>query len=189
MEILIVMLMARIRVLLMVRIYVWVGIYTCITYYTHYSLYINSILIQQHNTLTPIPIENADWLKPKQQQSKMKLLDSDDDDDEDGEEANDDEFGAESDDDDDMLEVERQSRLLDAEMKLEQEEADLELRRTIAQQTSIFHLPTHEEIAEEENRVVPPSELRARIDDVLEVLADFKNRRDVSGGGRSTGLG
>ena len=151
-------------------------------YYTHYI----SILIQQHNTLTSsIPIENADWLKPKQQQSKMKLLDSDDDDDEDGEEANDDEFGAESDDDDDdMLEVERQSRLLDAEMKLEQEEADLELRRTIAQQTSIFHLPTHEEIAEEENRVVPPSELRARIEDVLEVLADFKNRRE-SGRSRS----
>ena len=117
-------------------------------------------------------IENADWLKPKQK--KMTLMSSDE------EEGDDDEFNvaASDDDDDDMLDVERQSRLIDAEMKLEAEEADIELRRTIASQTAIFHLPTHEEIEEEENRVVPPSELRARIEDVLEVLASFKARRE-----------
>jgi len=115
--------------------------------------------------------ENADWLKPKQ--SKMKLMSSDE------EEGNDDEFdAAASSDDDEMMEVERQSRLIDAEMKLEEEEADMELKRTIAQQTSIFHLPTAEEVAEDENRVVPPSELRARIEDILEVLAEFKARRE-----------
>jgi len=117
--------------------------------------------------------ENAKWLKPKQ--SKMKLMDSDEDDNED-----DDEFGSASEEgsDDEMLEVERQSRIIDEEMKLEQEEAESELRRTIAQQTSVYHLPTAEELEEDENRVVPPSELRERIDDILEVLADFKTRRE-----------
>ncbi|KAK1748995.1 putative RNA methyltransferase, NOL1/NOP2/sun family [Skeletonema marinoi] len=77
--------------------------------------------------------QNADWLKPKQ--SKMKLMDSDEDDDEDV-----DEFGSASEEgsDDEMLEVERQSRIIDEEMKLEQEEAESELRRTIAQQTSVL---------------------------------------------------
>ena len=104
------------------------------------------------------------------------------DDDEQGDDDDDDEFDAAAassdDDDDEMLEVERQSRLIDEEMKLEQEEAEQELRRTIAQQTSVFHLPTPEELEDDENRVVPPSELRARIEDVLEVLADFKARRE-----------
>mmetsp|Transcript_3393 Transcript_3393/g.7487 ORF Transcript_3393/g.7487 Transcript_3393/m.7487 type:complete len:785 (-) Transcript_3393:133-2487(-) len=118
--------------------------------------------------------ENADWLKPKQ--SKMKLMSSDE---EEGDE-DDDEFdaAAASSDDEEMLDVERQSRLIDAEMKLEQEEADMELQRTIAQQTSVFHLPTAEELEDDENRVVPPSELRARIEDILEVLAEFKARRE-----------
>ena len=105
----------------------------------------------------------------------MQLMESDEDDDEE-----DDEFGSASNEgsDDEMLEVERQSRIIDEEMKLEQEEAESELRRTIAQQTSVYHLPTAEELEEDENRVVPPSELRERIDDILEVLADFKTRRE-----------
>lgn len=118
--------------------------------------------------------ENAKWLKPKQ--NKMKLLDSDAED----EDEDEDEFGSASEEgsDDEMLEVERQSRIIDEEMKLEQEEAESELRRTIAQQTSVYHLPTVEELEDDENRVVPPSELRERIDDILEVLADFKTRRE-----------
>lgn len=117
--------------------------------------------------------ENAKWLKPKQ--TKMQLMESDEEEDEEG-----DEFGSASDEgsDDEMLEVERQSRIIDEEMRLEQEEAESELRRTIAQQTSVYHLPTVEELEEDENRVVPPSELRERIDDILEVLADFKTRRE-----------
>ena len=117
-------------------------------------------------------VENAKWLKPKQ--SKMALIASDE------EQSDDDEFNAESsdDEDDELLEVERQSRLIDAEMKLEQDEAEQEMRRTIAQQTAVFHLPTAEELADDKNRVVPPSELRARIEDILEVLADFKTRRE-----------
>ena len=67
----------------------------------------------------------------------------------------------------------------------EKEEARLELRRTIAQNTEVFHLPTAEELEEDEDRVVPPSELRARIEEILSVLADFKNRREP---GRSRSL-
>lgn len=121
--------------------------------------------------------ENAKWLKPKATKSQMKLMSSDEED------ADDDDFDTKNNSDedeesDDEMEVERQSKLIDAEMLAEQEEAEVEMRRTIAQQTSVYHLPTAEEIAEDENRVVPPSELRARIEDVLEVLADFKTRRE-----------
>eukprot|EP00957_Ditylum_brightwellii_P123702 9430987-Ditylum_brightwellii.AAC.1 len=53
------------------------------------------------------------------------------------------------------------------------------MRRTISQQTSIYHLPTVEELEEADaDRVVPPTELKSRIDDILEVLADFKSRRE-----------
>jgi len=148
---------------------------TSATFFAHI---ICTYLYHIHIHITLILTENANWLKPKQ--SKMKLMSSDE------EEEDVDEFGggaandesSDDDDDDEMLEVERQSRLLDAEMKLEAQEASAELQRTIAQQTSIYHLPTIEEIADDENRVVPPSELRARIEDILEVLADFKNRRE-----------
>jgi ribosomal RNA methyltransferase Nop2 len=114
--------------------------------------------------------DNAKWLKPK----KKGLLDSDDEDGDEDDEAEDDEEEV----DEEELEVERQSRLVDEEMRVEQEEADAEMMRTIAQETSIFHLPTAEEIELEENRVVPPSEIRARIESILEVLADFKTRRE-----------
>jgi len=69
---------------------------------------------------------------------------------------------------------------LDQQEELEQEEAEEELRRTIAENTSKFHLPTAEELEEEQDgtRVVPPSELRERINEILEVLADFKQRRE-----------
>lgn len=116
--------------------------------------------------------ENADWLRPKKAK-KMQLMSDDDD------EAEDDEFAAASEDDDEeMLDVERQSRVIDAELALEKEEAEAEMRRTIAQQTSVFHLPTPEELEDDGERVIPPSEIRARIEDVLEVLGDFKRRRE-----------
>lgn len=106
--------------------------------------------------------ENAAWLKPK----KGKLLDSD------GEDEDDDAM------DEEELEVERQSKLIDMEMQAEQEEAEAEMRRTIEQETEIFHLPTEDELEQEKNRVVPPSEIRSRIESILEVLADFKSRRE-----------
>jgi ribosomal RNA methyltransferase Nop2 len=119
--------------------------------------------------------ENSGWLKPKK---KTQLLDESDDD-----------FSAagdEEDDEDDMLEIERESRLLDKEMEIEQQEAEEEMRRTITDNSALFHLPTAEELEDEQNgtRVVPPSELRERINEILSVLADFKNRKE-SGRARS----
>mmetsp|Transcript_35214 Transcript_35214/g.77093 ORF Transcript_35214/g.77093 Transcript_35214/m.77093 type:complete len:707 (+) Transcript_35214:20-2140(+) len=132
--------------------------------------------------------ENADWLKPKSKKPQKQQLMSSSDDDSDGDD--DDEFAAKddydesdasgdaSDDSDELLEVERQSRLIDREMELEEAEAEEEYRRTIAQSTAVFHLPTLEELEDDEDRVVPPTELRERIDAILEVLADFKSRRE-----------
>eukprot|EP00978_Attheya_sp_CCMP212_P045589 scaffold352256_cov49-Attheya_sp.AAC.1 len=92
----------------------------------------------------------------------------------------DDEFGALSEDEDEeLLDVEKQSRMIDEEMIVEKREAEEEYKRTIASSTEMFHLPTAEEIEEDENRVVPPSEIRARIDSMLEVLADFQTRREA----------
>lgn len=112
--------------------------------------------------------ENSSWLKPKLK-GKANLLESSDD----GSEGS-------SEDDEDLLEVERESRLLDKQIEEEKEEAEQEYRRTIAESTAVFHLPTEEEVADEKDgtRVVPPSELKERINDILTVLGDFKNRRE-----------
>ena len=120
--------------------------------------------------------ENADWLKPKSKKSdgkKSQLMSSDEESGEDN-----DEFPQDDEEDEELLEVEKQSRLLDAEMEAERHEAEEEMRRTIAQHTEVFHLPTPEELEKDEDRVVPPSEIRARIEAILEVLADFKVRRE-----------
>ncbi len=128
--------------------------------------------------------DNADWLKPKSSKPKAKLLDSDDESEmDDDDDDDDDEIGGDvdtSDDEEGMLEIERESKLLDQQMEVEQEEAEEEYRRTIAENTSTFHLPSAAELEEERDgtRVVPPSELRERINDILTVLADFKTRRE-----------
>ena len=113
---------------------------------------------------------NSSWLQPKK---KQLMSDSSDDDDDDEEE--------EEDEEEEMLEIERQSKLLEEDMELEEQEAEEEMRRTIAEQTSVFHLPTSDD-EEEEDRVVPPSELKERIDGILQVLADFKSRREAGRG-------
>jgi ribosomal RNA methyltransferase Nop2 len=116
--------------------------------------------------------ENIKWLKPKKE-----LLSSDEDDSigDDDEMADDDDDDDESDDE---MEVEKQSRLLDARLQEEEEEAEEELRDTVSKNTSIYHLPTKEELQKDVDRVVPPSELRSHVDSILEVLADFKQRRE-----------
>ena len=115
--------------------------------------------------------QNAKWLKPKK---KEQLLSSDDEvDDDDMSEAS-----SDGDNEDDELEVERESRLLDARHEEELEEADDEFRETVAKHTAIYHLPTKEELEQDVDRVIPPSELRGHVDSILEVLADFKKRRE-----------
>ena len=112
--------------------------------------------------------ENAAWLKPKK-----TLIGSDDEEDDDDEFVDD--FGGDSDEE---MEVEKQSRLLDARRVEEEEEAEAEYQRTISTNTSIYHLPTKEELEKDVDRVVPPSELKSHIEAILEVLGDFKARRE-----------
>jgi ribosomal RNA methyltransferase Nop2 len=121
---------------------------------------------------TPFTDKNAAWLKPK----KKKLLASSDEESDD----NEDEEGGDNDDDDDdeELEIERETRMLDEELELEKEEAEEEMRLTISQNTAIYHLPTSDEVERDTDRVVPPSEIRSHIESILEVLADFKKRRE-----------
>lgn len=108
--------------------------------------------------------ENAVWLKPK-----STLIESDND-------GSGDVFDDDSDEDE--MEVEKQSRLLDARRVEEEEEAEEEFRHTITTNTSVYHLPTKEELEKNVDRVVPPSELKSHIESILEVLADFKTRRE-----------
>lgn len=130
--------------------------------------------------------ENAKWLKPKEK-ATSRLLDSDEDDASDVEDDkkaddNDDdasEDDGDDDDDDDLLEIEREAKLVDEEMEMEKAEAEEELRRTVREHTSVYHLPTQEElVSTSADRVVPPSELRQHVESILEVLADFKSRRE-----------
>ena len=121
--------------------------------------------------------QNASWLKPKK--GKSQLLSSDD---EEGDDDDDELVAAGRSDDEDSeeeLEIERQSRLLDAEMRVEEEEAEEEMRETVKKHTAVYHLPTAEELEADVDRVVPPSEMKSHIDEILEVLADFKERREA----------
>ena len=54
-------------------------------------------------------------------------------------------------DEEELLDVERQSCLIDAEMETERIEAEAEMQRTISQHTSMYHLPTKEELDEDES--------------------------------------
>ncbi|CAB3405632.1 unnamed protein product [Caenorhabditis bovis] len=98
-----------------------------------------------------------------------------------GFEANDDEDDAMPDDfdnsDDDDLPIEKKSKALDAAKEQTMKEAEEELQLNIANQEK-FVLPTVEEI-EAELKSAPNLEIvRQRIADVIQVLGDFKNRRD-----------
>lgn len=122
--------------------------------------------------------ENSKWLKPKK--STIELLSSSEDEAGNGKEENDDSDAESQEDDDESveLEVERRSRLLDERAQEEEEEAEEEMRDAVSKHTSVYHLPTKEELERDEDRVVPPSELRSHIDQILEALADFKERRE-----------
>lgn len=111
--------------------------------------------------------ENANWLKPKQSK-KSQMLSSD-------EEADEDE---ESDMDDEMLEIEKDAQLIDQEMEAERLEAEEDMRRTVREHTAVYHLPTKDELEQDVDRVVPPSEMRSHVESILEVLAEFNARRE-----------
>ncbi|KAF1333591.1 Ribosomal RNA small subunit methyltransferase b, partial [Globisporangium splendens] len=103
---------------------------------------------------------NKNWLKLKNRNG------SDDDDDDDEESDDNDEF---------ELDIERKARLLDEEEALQAEEADEEMRLNIANNEP-YHLQDDEEMDEEE--ASDPAEIYQRIKDIIEVLAQFKDRRE-----------
>jgi len=137
----------------------------------------------------PFTDDNSDWLKPA---AKQSLLGSDSDDDNSSnsssDDENDDEFGSGnnnknsgSDSDDSAnstMSFEKKSAKLDREMAEEEREAQEYHQQMVKQNTSVYHLPTDEELADDEDRVVPPSELRERVEDIIGVLQDFKNNRE-----------
>ncbi|GMI46260.1 hypothetical protein TrCOL_g309 [Triparma columacea] len=104
--------------------------------------------------------DNKNWLKIKGTKTSHQ---SDEEDEEDDEE---------------MDEIERQAMQIDAEKELEAKEAEEELQRERSDKNSKFHLPTAEELALDEDRVVPPSELRDRIESIISVLSNFKFDRE-----------
>ena len=80
-------------------------------------------------------------------------------------------------DGDGLLPIERQSRKLDAAQRAEAEASAAELRST-ARDSERFRLPTHSEREQEEGNALPPAMIKERIEKVLEVLAEFKDRRE-----------
>jgi 25S rRNA (cytosine2870-C5)-methyltransferase len=138
---------------------------------------------------------NKDWLKP----ARTAGGDSEDsDDDSSADDGAGDDF---ADGDDDEMDIERESRLLDAQMAEEAEEAVEEVKEALArdveearQSLKLPRLATApsaaaaaagaegsaelEDELEEEGGLPPPAVLKERITDVVEVLSDFKTRRD-----------
>lgn len=82
--------------------------------------------------------------------------------------------------DDEILKIELETKLVDEQEDIEQEEAEEEFRRTIAENTAVFSLPTVDTFEKEKSgaKLVVPSDIRERINEMLNVLADFKRRRE-----------
>lgn len=82
----------------------------------------------------------------------------------------------------DELEIEKQSKKLDSEEKLVQEEAKDELELNIKNNTERFVLPEPENEMEEQEaeEEIEASEVYQRIQDVVAVLSDFKNKREMN---------
>ncbi|XP_022090441.1 25S rRNA (cytosine-C(5))-methyltransferase nop2-like [Acanthaster planci] len=98
--------------------------------------------------------------------------DSEDDDDaDDSDEAEDDQ------DDEDLLPIEKASKKLDKKIKRQKKLAEAELRANTALY-DMFHLPTPEELEVERNRPLDMSQVHQRIKEVMEVLGDFRTRRE-----------
>merc|ERR1719266_904680 len=146
--------------------------------------------------------ENAEWLKPSAgKKRKLPMGDSDEDesDDEGGDifnekESDDDEPGgddnldgdelesdSEDDDDDedtgDTLKIEKDSKKLEKKQQKILAEADAEMKMNFAQ-TEKFTLPSGQEIEKESSQAPDLQIIQARIRDVIQVLQDFKNRRE-----------
>ncbi|XP_071509461.1 uncharacterized protein [Diadema antillarum] len=149
--------------------------------------------------------QNKEWLKPTKK-SKLALGSSDEDESEDDEEGDDEDDGdeepddempddefaggldsdddsdggdedGEGDDDEEMLPIEKASKKLDKKIKRDQKLADEEMKIGISL-TETFVLPSGQEIEKEASQPTDLSLVHQRIKEIMDVLADFKNRRE-----------
>merc|ERR1719153_953792 len=142
--------------------------------------------------------DNAAWLKPSKDK-KRKLIESDDEEgegsftkdndessDEEGEEyeeglkglSDDDESSDDSEEDNEDMKIERQSKkLYKKQMKMLDEAKKEELKMNIEDKEK-FVLPSGQEIEQETNAAPDLQIIQSRIADVIQVLQDFKNKRE-----------
>lgn len=150
--------------------------------------------------------ENAEWLKPSAaKKRKLPMGDSDDEDDEEsGDDQEEDEDEQENvldedgenedsnsdasdndsdsdadgaDSDDDTLPIERDAKKLEKKQAKILAEAEEDMKMNIAEK-EIFTLPSGQEIEKEKSMPPDLQIIQARIKDVIDVLQDFKNRRE-----------
>jgi len=97
--------------------------------------------------------------------------------DQDGLGDSDDDSDDEGSDDNEELQIEKDSRKLEKKQKKILSEADDEMKMNIAQ-TETFTLPSGQEIEKESAQPPDLQIIQARIREVIQVLQDFKNRRE-----------
>jgi len=129
--------------------------------------------------------DNKSWLQPVKGRSKQSK-DASSDEDSDLSDIDDDfggESGSEDDDDgddvkdDDELPIERAERKLKKKQQKEKKMADAEMKTNILQMET-FKLPSGIEMKEEAAQLPDLLVLQTRIQEVVGVLADFKNKRE-----------
>ncbi|KAG1672910.1 putative 28S rRNA (cytosine-C(5))-methyltransferase [Nymphon striatum] len=126
--------------------------------------------------------DNNKWLKPKKDISTELFDDSDETVDDD---LMDDDFGLESsqsDDDDDLLPIEKQSKKIVSKNEKDEKLAEDELKTNITD-SERYTLPTEDDL-DQEGQTTDLSSVNQRIKDIVQVLADFSNRKQ-EGRGRS----
>lgn len=132
--------------------------------------------------------ENNSWLKPKQS-LKKGLFDDDDDDDgvmvDDFDAGSEDPESAESEEDEEEMSVEKQSKKILKRRQKDKELEENELRDEAEEQqqqkfSDYFRLPTETELEREKEVPLAVQAVHQRIKDILHVLADFSNRKEVN---------
>ena len=101
--------------------------------------------------------DNAAWLKPSGDKKKRKLIESDGDDEE--------------------MKIEKQSKKLHAKQRKMLEESQKEMKMNIGE-TEKFVLPSGQELEQEVSTAPDLQIIQSRIGDVINVLKDFKARRE-----------
>jgi ribosomal RNA methyltransferase Nop2 len=136
--------------------------------------------------------DNSSWLHPVKDKSKFGIASKDQkntefSDDEDDSLIEGDDFSGASDSDDDdeeddridddVLPIERAAKKLKKKQEKEKKLADEEMKTNILQMET-FQLPSGQEITQEASQLPDLLVLQTRIQEIVGVLADFKNKRE-----------